>query len=312
MVGDAPADQVAAVIDALWGGPETLIVVSSDLSHFLPYEEARQKDDTTRRLIEARRPVLTGDQACGCRPLNGLLTVLERRGLAIETVDVKNSGDTAGGRDRVVGYGAWVVNETDRPASSTGDVGGDREGKLSLAQRQQLLHLARSAITARFNPSDSLDIDARRFDAALRAPRGSFVTVELRGHLRGCIGNLQGNRPLFLDVVHNAGAAAFQDPRFQPLSEAEYPGIELHISVLSPPTPVDVGSREELIAFLEPGLHGLILQDGNQRATYLPSVWEKLPEPERFVSELRAKAGLSREGWTGSLQVSVYTTEEFS
>lgn len=318
VVGDAAPDQVAAAIDSLWGGPETLIVVSSDLSHFLPYEQAREKDAATCRQIEAQDPSLTGDQACGCRPLNGLLTVLKERGLRIERVVAKNSGDTAGSRDRVVGYGAWVVNDGARHAvnsDSTGESNDDAtpdNEMLSLAQRQQLLHLARSAIVHGFSRREAFEFDIAAFDSELQTPRGSFVTLNAQGRLRGCIGNLTDSRPLLHDVASNAGAAAFRDPRFAPLRPEEYPGIEVHISVLSRPSAIAIRSRAALAQFLRPGVHGVILQEGSRRATYLPSVWEKLPDPDQFIAELRTKAGLPRSGWSEHTRVSIYTTQEFS
>jgi AmmeMemoRadiSam system protein B/AmmeMemoRadiSam system protein A len=312
VVGDASPEEVAAVIDTLWGGPETLIVVSTDLSHFLPYEEAQARDAATCRLIESREARLTGDQACGCRPLNGLLTLLRRRRLGIETVAAKNSGDTAGGRDRVVGYGAWAVNEA--PSADAGGRGPDESATdlLNLAQRQQLLHLARSAISHEFTNAGEFRVPAGHFHSALRAHRASFVTLSTGGRLRGCIGNLAATRPLLADVTHNAGAAAFRDPRFKPLQPEEFPDTELHVSVLGSPVPVAVRSRAALIECLKPGVHGVILEEGERRATYLPSVWKTLPEPDQFLSELRAKAGLSRQGWSPLTQVSVYTTQEFS
>lgn len=109
VVGDATADEVGEVLDALWGGPETLIVISSDLSHYHDYDAARRLDRATSRAIETLRPQDIGyDQACGRIPVNGLLTVAKRRGLHATTLDLRNSGDTAGPRDRVVGYGAWA------------------------------------------------------------------------------------------------------------------------------------------------------------------------------------------------------------
>lgn len=310
VVGDAAADEVAAVIDALWDGPETLLVISSDLSHYLPYGDAQVKDENTARRIESLQSDISGDEACGCRPLNGLLTVLKRRGLEIQRVTVRNSGDTAGDRSRVVGYGAWVVNE---PGNA--DIDPDRDSiagntDLSLAQRQQLLHLARSAISHELNGGGDLSLSG--YDPALQVKRGSFVTLNLGGSLRGCIGNLGATRPLLLDVAHNAGAAAFRDPRFRPLTAEEYTRVDLHISVLSAPRMLAVDTREALIEFLEPGRHGVILEEGNRRATYLPGVWEKLPDPDAFVGELRAKAGLPKAGWSGDTRVSIYTTEEFS
>ena len=318
VVGDAGPGQVANVLNALWGGPETLIVISTDLSHFLAYDDAVAKDLATADCIEARQPALTGDQACGCRPLNGLLMVLRQRGLEIERVDYRNSGDTAGGRDRVVGYGAWVVNHSEpgeppdpEPDPDSADSADAENPALSLAQRQQLLQLARSAILSGFN-QQNLDIPLARYHPALHAHRGSFVTINHGGRLRGCIGSLAASRPLVADVAHNALSAAFKDPRFKPLTQAEYPDVELHISVLSAARSISVASREALLEYLQPGRHGLILQQGNKRATYLPSVWEKIPEPEQFVAELRAKAGLPKHGWSEDMQVSVYTTEEFT
>ena len=110
VVGDATADEVAAVLELLWGGPETRVVVSSDLSHYLPYEEARRMDRATTRAIEALRPQDIGpEQACGRIPVQGLLLVARLRGLATRTLDLRSSGDTAGSRDSVVGYGSYAV-----------------------------------------------------------------------------------------------------------------------------------------------------------------------------------------------------------
>ena len=100
-------DRVESVIGALWGGPETLIVVSSDLSHYHPYEEARARDHATAGAILEARGNLTGEDACGCLAVNGLLQVARRRGMRVQLIDLRNSGDTAGDRDRVVGYGAF-------------------------------------------------------------------------------------------------------------------------------------------------------------------------------------------------------------
>lgn len=111
VVGEAPAEKVAAVLEAVWGGSETRIVISSDLSHFLPYTEAQQVDATTADTIESLQGPLTGDQACGARAVAGLMQVARARGLAVTRLDLRNSGDTAGDHDSVVGYGAWCFAE---------------------------------------------------------------------------------------------------------------------------------------------------------------------------------------------------------
>ena len=114
VVGDASPGEVAALLDAVWGGAETLVVVSSDLSHYLPYDQARERDGGTVRAILGLRPELVPDEACGAAPINGLIEVARRRGLAAELIDLRNSGDTAGDRDRVVGYAAFAFSEAAR------------------------------------------------------------------------------------------------------------------------------------------------------------------------------------------------------
>ena len=111
VVGDTQPQDVAEVLEAAWGGSETLIVISSDLSHYHDYETARQMDQATSRAIEALHPeAIQYDDACGRNPVNGLLELAKRKGLHAETIDLRNSGDTAGPRDQVVGYGAYLIN----------------------------------------------------------------------------------------------------------------------------------------------------------------------------------------------------------
>lgn len=313
VVGQAEAADVARVLDTLWGGPETLIVVSSDLSHFLRYPEAQKQDAETSRLIEARHTHISGEQACGCRPLNGLLQVLRQRDLNISTLAVNNSGDTAGDKERVVGYGAYVVEApVARKPAGVADESAAESSSLNTSQRQQLLHLARNTILRRLRGERELQVPLEQYHPELQRQMASFVTLNRHGKLRGCVGNLAASRALVEDVAHNAAAAAFKDPRFEPVTLTEYAELELHISVLSEPRRLPVTSRQDLLERLRPGVDGVILQQGGHRATYLPSVWEQLSDPEQFVSELRRKAGLPREGWSAEMQVSIYTTCEFS
>lgn len=307
VVGDASKEDVCGVLEALWGGPETLIVISSDLSHYHGYEEARQRDSRTSDKIVHLNANLSGEEACGCRPINGLLHLAGKRGLKVEQLDVRNSGDTAGPRDQVVGYGAYMILQpTERPEQA-------EQAPESMAKplRQRLIQTARESI---FSALTSRDFSLRleEFPESLTRERASFVTLNRQGQLRGCIGSLSAHQPLVSDVAHNARAAAFKDPRFRPLTLDEYHDVEVHISVLSPPEPMDIASREDLLRTLRPGIDGLVIEEGSQRATYLPSVWEQLADPETFVAELRRKAGLSPEGWSPSTRVFRYTTEEFS
>jgi hypothetical protein len=145
--------------------------------------------------------------------------------------------------------------------------------------------------------------------AAVRAAGASFVTLQRGGALRGCMGTLEAVRTLVLDVAHNAFAAAFRDPRFPPLTSREFVGLEIHISVLSAPEPLEFLSEAELIAQLRPGVDGLIVEDAGRRSTFLPAVWDKIRDPREFLRELKHKAGLAPDHESLSLRAWRYTAE---
>lgn len=297
VVGDAPKEEVARLLEALWGDEHTLIVISSDLSHHHPYGEAKRIDANTSARIVSLAADLTGDEACGCRVINGLLHLARRRGYHVEQVDVRSSGDTAGDQGSVVGYGSYIITE---------------KKSLPLPWRQRLLQVARESVLRPLVTNEQYPLNLGHFPPALREFGASFVTVYTHGTMRGCIGTVSAHRALVMDVANNAQSAAFGDPRFIPLTLDEYHVMEMHISVLSKPVPLEITSREELVDIIRPGVDGLILEQGGHSATYLPSVWEQIPDAKTFVAELRLKAGLPPDGWSEITRVSRYTTEEFS
>lgn len=180
------------------------------------------------------------------------------------------------------------------------------------AEKHTLLRVARDSILHGLTNRRALDIDVRAYPPALQTPRATFVTLELDNNLRGCIGTLEAKRAVVEDVAHNAFAAAFDDPRFAPLTAEEFPRLALHISVLSPPEIMVVDSEYDLQRQLRAGIDGLILDDGRHRGTFLPSVWETLPEPRDFIRRLKLKAGLPENTWSPSIKVQRYTTESIS
>jgi AmmeMemoRadiSam system protein A len=143
----------------------------------------------------------------------------------------------------------------------------------------------------------------------LRHPRATFVTLHLRGRLRGCIGTLDAHQSLVEDVAANAYAAAFEDPRFPAVTMEEVDALELHISVLTPPVPFPCRDEADLLAQLKPGRDGLILRDGTHRATFLPAVWDDLPDPQQFLTHLKRKAGLPADYWSGTIRFWRYEAE---
>jgi AmmeMemoRadiSam system protein A len=183
---------------------------------------------------------------------------------------------------------------------------------LSEEERAALLRLARQAVelAAAGKPGPALRL--RDLPDTLRAPHATFVTLTGRGDLRGCIGALQASLPLAEDVVVHARAAATEDFRFYPVRPDETPGIEIEISILSDPAPLEYGDADDLITRLRPGIDGVILSSGLHRATFLPQVWEKVPQPHQFLDLLCEKAGLPRRAWrTGHLDISTYQVESF-
>lgn len=146
---------------------------------------------------------------------------------------------------------------------------------------------------------------------ALLAPGASFVTLQRGGRLRGCIGSLRAVRPLFADVARNA-TRAMRDPRLPPVAADDWPELDVSVAVLTPPEELAVAGRGELLAALRPGVDGVLLTDGRRRATFLPAVWEKLPEPARFLDHLLAKGGWAPGGWPDGVAVSRYRSVEFA
>ncbi len=287
-VGDASVREVGQVIERLWGGPETLIVISTDLSHYRSYAEARAIDDATLGRIGTFATDVHHEEACGATPLNGFLALAKARNMSIRLLAACNSGDTAGGKGQVVGYSAFALYE---PGA---DVSLDEAGKT-------LLSLSRGAIEARLFGS------APRADAPwLRQNAATFVTLTRDDALRGCIGSLEAARPLGDDVAENAVAAAFRDPRFPPVSAAEWPSVRVEVSLLSTPKPLRFADEADLLAQIRPGEDGIILECDGRRATFLPQVWESIPDKRQFLRELARKAGLTDDIRLGRCRISRY------
>ena len=166
----------------------------------------------------------------------------------------------------------------------------------------QLLAIARHAIETRLG----LRAADRQEDISSTALGASFVTLTRAGDLRGCIGSLEARRPLAEDVAENACAAAFHDPRFSPVSAAEWPEIALEVSVLGEIEWRDCPTLAEALAWIRPGKDGVVLASGSRRATFLPQVWETLPDVEDFFSALHRKAGLSVSSWSADTRIGRY------
>jgi AmmeMemoRadiSam system protein A len=171
------------------------------------------------------------------------------------------------------------------------------------------MDLARRGVEHAVRTGNVLDVCLDELPAPLSEPGACFVTLRAGGRLRGCIGSLEPTRPLGLEVVDRAAAAALHDPRFAPVRVDELAGITVHLSVLGPLERIDVHSREALIADLVAGRDGLVLAERGRRATFLPTVWRELPDREDFVRALERKAGLSSD-WSPDREAFRYRVDE--
>lgn len=342
--GDTTPQELGALIDQFWDDSGTVIIISSDLSHYHPEHVARSLDDDTIWRIATRTMPIVPDRACGAYPVNGLIDVCIRHNLAIRPLSCSTSGDDgvlalADGnglpvrrpdmtdRDQaVVGYASFAVWEHDDDGSARHTrvqepaENEDAGPQLPPEAASVLPRLARAAL-ARYCGIDTDEPTAQETSQThpwLNRDGASFVTLREQGDLRGCTGSLEATRPLGEDIACHTVDAASHDPRFRPVEPWEYPGISIEVSVLSPKRALPVSSRAQLEASLVPRRDGLVIDDGHgHRATFLPQVWDQLPHPHDFVGHLLAKAGLRADttwndarfaAWTYT--VSVYDEKE--
>ena len=278
----------------LIGGTDTLIVVSSDLSHYHPYDEAVRLDHKTLKAVEewdylnlSRNLDLRVWEACGGGPIVAAMIASERLGASHATLlKYANSGDTSGDKSRVVGYGALAFTKAAGGAKSA-------EAKFSLTAREkdELLRIARQSVETAVREGKEYEVPAEA-SAALAQERGAFVTLKEHGQLRGCIGYVAPIKPLALTVRDVARLAALRDTRFRPVGAGELGALEYEVSVLSP-------LRRVLdVKEIRVGEHGLLMRKGEMEGLLLPQVAsEEKWDRATFLEETCYKAGLSRRAW---------------
>lgn len=289
---------------------DTLIIASSDLSHFLSYADAKKQDGETINTIlnfEIETLLKARNTACGRIPVGILLTIAKKRGWTPYLVHYSNSGDTAGDKNRVVGYCTIAFFDEGNHQVT---------GEFSRQDGDVLVELARITIARKLgitiDKNDKETIDKKLQNNCFSKKRGTFVTLHKNNRLRGCIGNLSPGASVKEGVKDNALNAAFRDPRFSELTKSEFEDIAIEVSILSTPKKLNYSGPEDLLNKLRPGIDGVIIKRGFNRATYLPQVWDQLPVPEEFLSRLCRKAGLSGNEWKkGTVTVMTYQAQYF-
>lgn len=182
---------------------------------------------------------------------------------------------------------------------------------LTLAEQHLLKDIAAAAIEFGLQYDRPPQPDVSHLPASLRETGACFVSIYKQGEFRGCIGTLLAHRPLAEDANENGFSAAFNDPRFAPLTPTEWAHCQLHLSIIAEPQPLFVKDQQDLLNKLKPGVDGVILSAGNKRATFLPQVWEQLPDKQQFIAHLKQKAGLNADEWPVNLQIQLYQTQSF-
>ena len=329
VVGPCRVSDISQAIEPLLD-ESTVIAVSSDLSHYLSGEDARGRDkETIDSILELDDTKIKNDEnrACGKYALMVLMDLARRHDWSPRLLLYMNSGDVTGDTARVVGYASIAFYQSHSKCLGRDQVGklkdnrggtekmdsSDRPQFLTQSQGIALTRLARQTIAAAFEGSGKEPpLPAELQAPELRAERGTFVTLTKHGTLRGCIGNILPHGSIIESVKRNALNAAFRDFRFPPLTRDELDEIHIEVSILTLPERLEYSGADDLLAKLKPGIHGVIINKHGASATFLPQVWEQLPDPREFLSRLCMKAGLSANAWKdGDLEVQTYEVQYF-
>jgi AmmeMemoRadiSam system protein A len=289
------AKALADIID-----DKTIVVASSDLSHYHTYEAAKGLDDRcVKAICDVDLDAMRAQEACGKLPIMALLHLARQKGWKAQLLDYRNSGDVTGDKDRVVGYTAVAFYA---PAPEN----------LSAAERKLLLELARKTLRSVTANGGLPELAAKDVPPKLAEKQACFVTLTKNGALRGCIGHLMAIEPLHQAVAENARNAALRDPRFPPVQPDELAQIRIEISVLTEPQPLSFSSPDDLLSKLHPNEDGVLLHMGPRTATFLPQVWAQIPDKAEFLNHLSQKAGCEASAWRGKdVSVSIYHVECF-
>jgi AmmeMemoRadiSam system protein B/AmmeMemoRadiSam system protein A len=294
VVGDTDPKALASVL-LKYVDDRTLVVASSDLSHYYPYDEAVKLDSACTKAIPSLDfEGMKSCQACGDIPIQTLMRIAEEKGWVGKLLDYRNSGDTAGDKSRVVGYASVAFFDGLNP---------DEE--------DFLLKLARDTFNKYYEDGGKPIVDESKLTPKLKKPSGVFVTLNKNGNLRGCVGHILPQMPLYEAVIENALNAALNDGRFNPVTKDEVQNLHIDISVLTLPEEMSYSTPDDLLRKLVPGRDGVVLKVRGRQSTYLPQVWEQLPDKEEFLTSLCHKQGSSGDCWKKGAEVEVYRAQVF-
>ncbi len=301
LVEDASVEQVSDLFAAVWGGPETVIVISTDMSVGKDADKVRSNIyDISKLLEKAEYSKIRSRHFCSSLPVAGLLAYVRENNYSLQTIELGTSADSSFlSSDKVVGFGAFGIYETNDGAQN------NKEQMESVLQANQeaLLRVAAQSIVTGFERGRPLRLREARYQEELRQKAATFVNIYYNGALRGSAGSGEPTRSLLQDIAQNAYAAAFSDFRFIPLTEEEIKNAEITISVLTRPIPIRFESEEELLTKIRPNQDGLVLRERSNKALFLPQIWDTFSSPKEFLAYLKQKAGLPMDYWSPTVKI---------
>ena len=265
------------ILNEYYQNTENGFVISSDLSHFLTDKKAKELDNKTAQMIETGNiDDFVFEQACGALGIVGLVEFANKNNYSLIRIDMTNSSSISNDKSNVVGYGCWFLYE------------GDKNEFIKKYYSTFVINLAKYTLQNSFT-NEEISVN---YPQVLDELGACFVTLEKFGQLRGCIGSIIAHQPLIADLIKHSKDAAFNDYRFNPVTENELKDIKVSISILTEPKKIDFTDEEDLLSKMVPNIDGIIIKDGRYQAVYLPVVWEQLPDKREFLNSLKMKAGL--------------------
>jgi len=284
LVGRCDYRMISDIISTYW--ENSSFIISSDLSHFFPQNEARQIDTYTATIIETGKlDYFQKEQACGIVGIMGLVDFANNNDCTMIRAMMYDSGDITKDTQKVVGYGSWFLYA---------------ESKNNYIEKycsKYIINTVRESLRSALAGENFIP---RYIPSVLSQYGASFVTLKIDGQLRGCIGSIYPTKPLILDLIDNARNAGFADSRFEPITDREFNHLQIEVSLLSSIERINFKDERDLLSKIYP--HGVIISERDRRAVYLPVVWEQLPEREIFLNSLKEKAGLPPNYFSRSIE----------
>ena len=310
LYGNAKPEDIARVLKPHLERDDSILIVSADLSHYLDYDTAQKEDAKTAEQIETGIQI-NHHQSCGATAINTAMILAREMGLIPHLLDMVNSGDVSDNKESVVGYGAWIYQETSDDVELKGiELEHKNLQNFARHNKNALFEIVKKSLEKAVSENAHFEPERKDFNNVLFNKGASFVTLKKNKMLRGCIGSVVHNKAIAVDLADNTYAAALNDSRFKPVLPNELDDIDITISLLTNFEEIDFNSYDDLLSEIRPDIDGLLIRDGEREGLFLPAVWQDLPDKNEFLTQLKIKAGLSPSHWSDNIKVFRFRTVE--